>query len=237
MPFVVLLLVALAAGLLAAFAASLGPARSAALALATGSCVVLALLTALVSTTSIGFDRTVASWAHRRSSSWSTHALDAVTHLGSITVVVALALVLAAYGTVRLRTPWVAAFLVAAVGGEELLTTVLKDLVDRRRPAFVPAAATLGPAFPSGHSAHAAVFYASAALVLACGRARAVAPPLAGAAAGVAAGVAASRVFLDLHWMTDVIGGLALGWGWFAVCGLALGGRMLRPGARPYELR
>jgi membrane-associated phospholipid phosphatase len=38
-------------------------------------------------------------------------------------------------------------------------------------------------------------------------------------------------VLLDLHWLTDVIGGLALGWGWFAVCAIAFGGRILRFGA------
>jgi undecaprenyl-diphosphatase len=54
---------------------------------------------------------------------------------------------------------------------------------------------------------------------------------LAGSAAGIAVGVAASRVLLDLHWLTDVIAGLALGWGWFAVCAIAFGGRILRFGA------
>ena len=42
--------------------------------------------------------------------------------------------------------------------------------------------------------------------------------------------VAASRVLLDVHWLTDVIGGLALGWAWFALCAIAFGGRLLRFG-------
>jgi hypothetical protein len=54
---------------------------------------------------------------------------------------------------------------------------------------------------------------------------------LAGLAAGLAVAVAATRVLLDVHWLTDVIAGLALGWGWFAVCGIAFGGRILRFGA------
>ncbi len=32
---------------------------------------------------------------------------------------------------------------------------------------------------------------------------------------------------LDVHWLSDVIAGLALGWAWFAVCSIAFGGRML----------
>jgi membrane-associated phospholipid phosphatase len=42
-------------------------------------------------------------------------------------------------------------------------------------------------------------------------------------------------VLLDVHWLSDVFGGLLLGWGWFAVCGVAFGGRLLRFGA-PVEI-
>ena len=38
-------------------------------------------------------------------------------------------------------------------------------------------------------------------------------------------------MLLDVHWLTDVIAGLALGWAWFAVCSIAFGGRILRFGA------
>jgi undecaprenyl-diphosphatase len=38
-------------------------------------------------------------------------------------------------------------------------------------------------------------------------------------------------VLLDLHWLSDVVGGLALGWGWFALCAGVFGGRLLRPTA------
>jgi undecaprenyl-diphosphatase len=54
---------------------------------------------------------------------------------------------------------------------------------------------------------------------------------IAGLAAGIAVGVAATRVLLDVHWLTDVIAGLSLGWAWFAVCAIAFGGRILRFGA------
>jgi undecaprenyl-diphosphatase len=113
----------------------------------------------------------------------------------------------------------------------ELIATGVMDLVERSRPALVSEAAHLGPSFPSGHSSTAAAFYAAAALVLG----RRLAPGgrrlLATAAVGVAVAVAASRVLLDLHWLSDVVGGLALGWGWFAVCAVVFGGRLLRPTA------
>lgn len=45
-----------------------------------------------------------------------------------------------------------------------------------------------------------------------------------------AVAVATSRVLLDVHWLTDVIGGLALGWAWFAIGTIAFA-RLLRSGA------
>jgi membrane-associated phospholipid phosphatase len=38
-----------------------------------------------------------------------------------------------------------------------------------------------------------------------------------------------------VHWVSDVVAGLALGWGWFALCAIAFGGRLLRFGAPAEE--
>ncbi|HTI33975.1 MAG TPA: phosphatase PAP2 family protein, partial [Miltoncostaea sp.] len=117
------------------------------------------------------------------------------------------------------------------VVGDKLLTTGVKDLADRARPTLEPVAKTLGPSFPSGHSSTAAAFFAAAALVLGLGRSPRARAVLAGVAVGLAVAVAASRVLLAVHWLTDVVAGLALGWAWFAICAVAFGGRLLRFGA------
>jgi membrane-associated phospholipid phosphatase len=210
-----------------------GLALTLALALAIAGGVLLGALAYLIRTSSglTGIDRSVARWGYVQASPLSSHILRVVTQFGNIDVVIALCIVLAVAETVRERTAWVVAFLVVVLGGEELLSTTVKDLVDRLRPAFNPAAASLGPSFPSGHSATAAAFYAAAALLLGRWRRRPMRAVLAGLAVGIAVAVAASRVLLDLHWLSDVIGGLALGWAWFAVCGIAFGGRILRFGA------
>jgi undecaprenyl-diphosphatase len=178
-------------------------------------------------------DNSIAAFAYHHRSPFSTHALLDVTQLGNIRVVIALALVLVVADAIRTRGRWTALFLLLVLGGMEGISTAVKDLVDRTRPALTPAAATLGPSFPSGHSATAAAFYAAAALIL--GRWALPRPVrhqlLAALAVAIAVAVAASRVLLDVHWLSDVVGGLALGWAWFALVAVVFGGRLLRPTA------
>ena len=176
-------------------------------------------------------DNAVAGWSYDHRTSLSTSGLHAITDLGSIQVVVGLSLVLAAIDFYRTRSRWALPFLLTVMAGMELLTFGIKDLVGRVRPALDPAAASLGPSFPSGHSATSAAFYAAAALLLGRTLPQRQRRWLIGLAVGIAVAVAASRVLLDLHWLSDVVGGLALGWGWFALCAGMFGGRLLRPTA------
>lgn len=195
--------------------------------------VVFAVLAYLIRSNDhlLGIDNGVAKWGNRHSTATSRHVLNDVTQLGGIYVVVGLCVLLAVAETLRQRSVWVVLFIVAVMGGEEILTLSVKQLADRVRPTFNPAAATLGPSFPSGHSATAAAFYATAALLIGRWRPRSIRAVITGLAAGIAVGVAATRVLLDVHWLTDVVAGLSLGWAWFAVCAIAFGGRILRFGA------
>jgi membrane-associated phospholipid phosphatase len=176
-------------------------------------------------------DNAAAEWGFDHRTELSTRGLHLVTDLGEGQVVIALALVVLAFDFLRTRGRWCAPFLLAVMIGQKILTDSVKDLADRVRPAFDPAAAGLGPSFPSGHSATSAAFYAAAALVLTRYAQRPVRLVVIGVAVSIAVAVAASRVLLDYHWLSDVVGGLALGWGWFALCAVIFGGRLLRPTA------
>jgi membrane-associated phospholipid phosphatase len=213
--------------------AATGLALTGALLLAIGGGVLFGVLAYLVRTNAhlLGIDNGVARWGNAHASALSTHGLNAVTQLGNIYVVVALCVILAAVEMITEPSIWVIPFIAVVMVGEETLVLAVKQFADRVRPAFNPVAATLGPSFPSGHSATAAAFYATAALLIGRRRSRPWRAVLIGLAAGIGVAVAASRVLLDVHWLTDVIGGLALGWAWFAVCSIAFGGRILRFGA------
>jgi membrane-associated phospholipid phosphatase len=176
-------------------------------------------------------DFRIGQWGVDNATSWSTQALRLVTDLGETRLVVIALFVVALVEYRRVPNRWVPIFLVAVVAGEITLVNTIKALLDRVRPTFNPIAATLGPSFPSGHSGLAAAFYAAAALVIARRRLPWTRALLAGGAVAIAVGVACSRVLLGVHWMSDVIAGLAFGWAWFGLCAIAFGGRFLVLGA------
>jgi membrane-associated phospholipid phosphatase len=202
-----------------------------------GGGVLFAVLAYLVrgNTDLVRLDNSVANWGDRHASPFSTDGLNAITHLGEPVVVAGLAAVLAVVETVRTRSRWVVPFLLIVVAGNGILTTTVKDLADRVRPALNPIAETLGPSFPSGHSSWSAAAFAATALLLSRNRGRHARAAIAGVAAGLTVMVAGSRVLLDVHWLSDVIAGLALGSAWFSICAIAFGGRLLRFGAAAEE--
>jgi undecaprenyl-diphosphatase len=192
--------------------------------------VVVGILTYAVLDVSVvrHLDGRIANWAHAHATHATTQTLLDITRAGAPGTVILLTVVFAVLATAWTRSPWVLPFMACVVGGNALLTTTLKDLADRVRPAIDPTAAALGPSFPSGHSSYTAAACAAAAVVVAGRGGRRTRAVAAGAAAALAATIAATRVLLDVHWLSDVLAGLALGWAWFAVCAMAFGPRRLR---------
>jgi undecaprenyl-diphosphatase len=211
----------------------------------TGLLLVLALVVVIVGGVVLGFlallvrsnssllhvDRSIAPWGEEHMTSFAQSMLDFVTSFGSTGVIVGFSVGVFVVEMIRRPSRWLPVFLITVTIGQTLMSTQVKNLLDRVRPTANPIAHTLGPSFPSGHTTGAAACFAAFALVLGRGRSRNVQSLFAGAAVFIALAVAASRVLLGVHWLSDVLGGLALGWGWFALCSIAFGGRLLRLGA------
>jgi undecaprenyl-diphosphatase len=154
-----------------------------------------------------------------------------ITWLGATVTVLSVTVALGVLEWVERRRLAVLAFMLMVVVGQNLIANLVKVLVDRERPPVPHLAASSGFSFPSGHTAAAAATWAAVALVLGRGRPLRVKALLGVGAALLTVVVAASRVLLGVHWLTDVIGGAALGFGWFVVCSVAFGGALLHFGA------
>lgn len=125
-----------------------------------------------------------------------------------------------------------AVYLLAAVGSGIVLSNAAKAFFDRPRPDLVPHGALVYTAsFPSGHSLMAAVVYLTLAALLArTFPQRRLRIYVISLAILVTLAVGASRVYLGVHWPTDVLAGWAAGGAWALACA-ALARALSRRGA------
>jgi len=177
------------------------------------------------------WDRSAGQWGADHATDAAAGLLRDISLIGGTAGVLVLGLVVGVVQTLRTRRREVLAFLAVVFVGVTLLVNLTKLIVDRARPDIRRLTGFSGSSFPSGHAATAAATLAALALVLGLGLSPRAKAALAGAATGLAAAVATTRVLLGVHWLTDVMAGLALGWAWFCLCSIAFGGRLLRFGA------
>jgi undecaprenyl-diphosphatase len=150
---------------------------------------------------------------------WLTTAATDVTSLGSITVLTII-VVLVCGLVLSLRRVREAAFLLAASAGGIALTGLLKDVFQRDRPPLilhlVPA---VNASFPSGHATLSATVYLTlGALIAHFAQRRRVRVYALSAAVILAVVVGMSRVYLGVHWPTDVLAGWCVGAAWGLIC-------------------
>jgi len=176
------------------------------------------------------WDGTFARFGARHATSASTSAMRALSNLGGTAGVITIAVVATVAELIRRPSRSLPAFMILVVGGQFALSNGIKALVERARPDIRPLTGFAGTSFPSGHSTASAATLAAVALIITRARSRRTKMIVASAAAGLAVVVAGTRVMLGVHWFTDVTAGLLLGWGWFALCSIAFGGRLLRFG-------
>lgn len=159
------------------------------------------------------WDQRTQLWARTGLGAGSIAPLRIVTQLGSTEVIVATATAVGLGAAVWRRSWRPAVALAVTIGGQNLAFNLVKRIARRTRPPGPHHASWAGASFPSGHTAAAASAWPA---MLAVGA------PGAGAAAKAASyaagpAVGATRVLLGVHWLSDVIAGLALGWGWLAL--------------------
>lgn len=172
---------------------------------------------ALGQETLAALDTRVALELHRVATPLTTQAMRVVTAFGG-SALVAIAFVGVVAFVARRR--WAKLVLwVGALGGGGLLTLLLKALIQRPHLAAAPLDAALGWGFPSGHALMATITYGLLAFMLIARMHQwrwQVAVAL--AALFLIGLIGFSRMYLGVHYLSDVLAGIAAGTCWLATC-------------------
>ncbi|WP_051798844.1 phosphatase PAP2 family protein [Catenuloplanes japonicus] len=185
-------------------------------------------------------DRPVVSWIAQQRAAWSDTLVISLTDIGGTILITALLTGAAVWTAWRLRA-W-RPVLIAAIsgGGGGLLVAGIKALIARDRPdPLLRAVTESGFSFPSGHSTTSVVVLGTVAwLVSMTTNAHMVRATAWVAAVLLGAGIGLSRIYLGVHYPTDVLAGWILGSAWLTTVALAarlpelrlrLGGPVLFP--------
>lgn len=163
---------------------------------------------------SVELDVGVQAWVVTHRADWLTTSMQGFTWLGSGLVLVPVLLAAGVYSLVARREVRDTVALWAAFLGSVGLYELVKALVARPRPpAMDDLVRTVGASFPSGHMTQALATWGMLAFLLLRARPHR-AWSLVTSAILLVLLVGASRIYLGAHWLTDVLGGLALGATW-----------------------
>lgn len=182
-------------------------------------------------------DVELANWLHVHATTAMTSFMLAVSHLHGAVGGTVLSVLLIGYFQLRRHVWWRRAALVVLPGGM-LLNVLIKYSFQRARPSFDAPLLTLTTySFPSGHTAFAAMFYGLLTCFLLV-HLRPSQPVLARgaivlAACAMVALVAASRLYLGVHYLSDVLAAIAEGCTWLAICITAFSTLRRRREGRP----
>jgi undecaprenyl-diphosphatase len=168
-------------------------------------------------------DVRVAEWFHARATPFFTQSMLVITNLHGPTAVSILMAVSVLYLAWQRDWYWLICLMVTVPSGM-LLNVLMKHAFHRARPSFGnPLLALSTYSFPSGHVAGTTLFYGVLAAMLVskidAWRARVI---IVATAFALVVLVALSRVYLGVHYLSDVLGGFAEAIAWLTLCLLGI---------------
>jgi undecaprenyl-diphosphatase len=150
---------------------------------------------------------------------WLEEAARDITSLGSYPVL-GLVVIAVIFYLLMTQERAAALWVSVSVGGGVLLSNALKFAFDRPRPDMAPALARVfTTSFPSGHATLSAVSYLTlGALLASLHTSRRLKIYFVGLALALTIAIGVSRVYLGVHYPSDVLAGWCIGAAWAALC-------------------
>ena len=156
--------------------------------------------------------------ADRIGPEWFEEMVRDVTALGSYAFIIITILIVGGY-LLLVRKIELAALMVGAIVGGMAISHLLKELFDRPRPDIDHAARVFTASFPSGHATLSAVTFLTLAALLTRTRARrGVKIYFVAVAVVLTLLTGTSRIYLGVHYPSDVLAGWCVGSGWAILC-------------------
>jgi undecaprenyl-diphosphatase len=167
----------------------------------------------------VQLDTSVASWLHAHATPTLTQVMLLVSHAHDPIFIDAYSLVVAIILARRREWFWIVGLAAAAPGGL-LLNGLIKRLFERARPSFDDPLLTLTTfSFPSGHTAGAMLFYGTlSAYVLSRAHSSRVRDAALALWFLMVIVVGFSRMYLGVHYLSDVLGGATWSLAWLTLC-------------------
>lgn len=170
------------------------------------------------------FDLTVIDWVQGFVSDALTPIVIVITEIGYIYVIIPIALIVLWVLLFKKKHYWETFMLAVCVIGGDLIKVTIKNIMQRERPNFLQLVEETSFSFPSGHTIVSITFYGMLAYILWLNLpdrkglrtlAVIIAPVII-----IAVGL--SRIYLGVHYPSDVIASFAIGGAWLLTCILAL---------------
>ncbi|MFC4778897.1 phosphatase PAP2 family protein [Paenibacillus sp. GCM10023252] len=166
----------------------------------------------------VEFDRLVIEQVRQLTSPEVTGLMKRFSVVGSAWFVIILAAATALILQVVLGHRQELLLFAGAIAGSALLNVLLKLWFERARPTLEPIVTAAGYSFPSGHSMGAASFYGILTYLLWRHMSGKTARGLLLAASGVMiVGIGVSRIYLGVHYPSDVVGAYLISFAWLAL--------------------
>ncbi|WP_143010659.1 MULTISPECIES: phosphatase PAP2 family protein [Cupriavidus] len=167
----------------------------------------------------VRIDQIVFAWLRALRTDWLDIAMVAVTELGGARI--SLTVGVAVFAWLCWRRAWtVALYWAAALLGARACVMALKLGMARMRPASIYSGLE-SYSFPSGHATSSMVTYGFLAFLMCLRQPWRVRIPVLALTVVAVAAIGVSRLYLGMHWLSDVAAGYALGLAWIALLGTA----------------